>query len=122
MVDAERAGAVGALSRQLQAISGIGWTNVQTPVRQGFEAMEATAQQLAEQLAASREDVRRLEARLVGMEDMVRVLFGLVAGLKTMGSNRMGLKVCTLQRYVYSKSTGPADSGELPRPNGCLEF
>eukprot|EP00752_Nemacystus_decipiens_P003626 g3342.t2 len=71
MVDCEKMGAVGALSRQLQAISGSGWTNVQTPVRQGFEAVEATAHGLAEQLAASREDVRRLEARLVGMEDML---------------------------------------------------
>lgn len=73
MVDAENAGAVGALTRQLQAISGSGWTNVQAPVRQGFEAVQATASGLAEQLAVSREDVRRLEARLVGMEDMVRV-------------------------------------------------
>lgn len=74
MVDAEKTGAfVGALTRQLQAISGSGWTNVQTPVRQGFEAVEATAAGLAEQLAASREDLRRLEARLVGIEDMVRV-------------------------------------------------
>lgn len=71
-MDAEETGAVGALTRQLQAMSGSGWTNVQTPVRQGFEAVEATAAGLAEQLAASREDVRRLEARLVGMEDMVR--------------------------------------------------
>lgn len=81
MVDSEKAGAVGSLSRQLQAISGSGWTNVQTPVRQGFEAVEATAHGLAEQLAASREDVRRLEARLVGMEEMVRVLFVVVAGM-----------------------------------------
>lgn len=83
MVESEKAGAVGALSRQLQAISGSGWTNVQTPVRQGFEAVEATAQGLAEQLAGSREDVRRLEARLVGMEDMVCIVFLVAAEPKS---------------------------------------
>lgn len=71
MMDSEKLPAVGALSRQLQALSGSGWTNVQTPVRQGFEAVEATAHGLADQLAASRSELRRLEARLVGMEDMV---------------------------------------------------
>lgn len=60
------------LSRQLQAISAGGWANIQTPVREGFEAVEITTNGLAEQLSASREDVRRLEARLVGMEEMVR--------------------------------------------------
>ncbi|CAM9506680.1 unnamed protein product [Ectocarpus sp. 4 AP-2014] len=71
MMDSEKLPAVGALSRQLQALSGSGWTNVQTPVRQGFEAVEATAHGLADQLAASRSELRRLEARLVGMEDML---------------------------------------------------
>ncbi len=81
MVDSAKTGAVSALSRQLQAISGSGWTNVQSPVRQGFEAVEATAHGLAEQLAASKNDVRRLEARLLGMEDMVCVCFiGVVTG------------------------------------------
>lgn len=61
-----------ALSRQLQAISAGGWANIQTPVREGFEAVEITTNGLAEQLSASREDVRRLEERLVGMEEMVR--------------------------------------------------
>ncbi|CAM9300985.1 unnamed protein product [Ectocarpus sp. 12 AP-2014] len=70
-MDSEKLPAVGALSRQLQALSGSGWTNVQTPVRQGFEAVEATAHGLADQLAASRSELRRLEARLVGMEDML---------------------------------------------------
>lgn len=62
------------LSRQLQAISAGGWANIQTPVREGFEAAEITTNGLAEQLSASREDVRRLEARLVGMEEMVRFM------------------------------------------------
>ncbi|CAB1116935.1 unnamed protein product [Ectocarpus sp. CCAP 1310/34] len=71
MMASDKLPAVGALSRQLQALSGSGWTNVQTPVRQGFEAVEATAHGLADQLAASRSELRRLEARLVGMEDML---------------------------------------------------
>ena len=71
MADSERMGAAGALTRKLQAISGSGWTNVQTPVREGFEAVEATVAGLAAQLTSSREDVRRLEARLVSMEDTV---------------------------------------------------
>lgn len=70
-MDSEKLPAVGALSRQLQALSGSGWTNVQAPVRQGFEAVEATAHGLADQLAASTSELKRLEARLVGMEDMV---------------------------------------------------
>ncbi|CAM9900245.1 unnamed protein product, partial [Ectocarpus fasciculatus] len=70
-MDSEKLPAVGALSRQLQALSGSGWTNVQTPVRQGFEAVEATAHGLADQLSASTSELKRLEARLVGMEDML---------------------------------------------------
>lgn len=71
MVDSQTS-SVGALSRRLQAISACGWANIQTPVRESFEAVEATANGLAEQLEASRDDVRRLEARLAGMEEMVR--------------------------------------------------
>ncbi|CAM9739027.1 unnamed protein product [Ectocarpus sp. 12 AP-2014] len=70
-MDSEKLPTVGALSRQLQALSGSGWTNVQTPVRQGFEAVEATAHGLADQLAVSRSELGRLEARLVGIEDML---------------------------------------------------
>lgn len=65
---------VGALSRCLQAISESGWANIQTPVRDGFEAVQTTANGLRAELASSREEVKRLEARLAGMEDAVRVL------------------------------------------------
>lgn len=68
-----QASLVGTLSRQLQATSAGGWANIQTPVREGFEAVEITTNVLAEELSASREDVRQLEARLVGMEEMVSV-------------------------------------------------
>eukprot|EP00904_Undaria_pinnatifida_P008327 jgi/Undpi1/4624/HiC_scaffold_18.g07978.m1 len=66
-----QASLVGTLSRQLQATSAGGWANIQTPVREGFEAVEITTNVLAEELSASREDVRQLEARLVGMEEML---------------------------------------------------
>lgn len=72
MVDSDKLPAVEALARQLQAVSASGWMNVQTPVRQGLEAVVTTANELAEQLAASRGDTKRLEARLEGMEEMVR--------------------------------------------------
>ena len=108
MVDSEKAGAIGALSRQLQAISGSGWTNVQTPVRQGFEAVEATAHGLAEQLAASREDVRRLEARLVGMEDMVGILLLVVAaGQSICGMRDRGWRMCTSCSVSVQFQEGP---------------
>lgn len=105
MVDAEKPGAVGALSRRLQAISGGGWTNVQTPVRQGFEAVEATTQGLAEQLAASREDVRRLEARLVGMEEMVRTERVIIAE-PNIWSYEVENDECA--RYTLTLRTAPA--------------
>lgn len=71
MVDS-RSSLVDALSRRLQDTSASGWANIQTPVREGFQAVEATTKALADQLAASREDVVRLEARLAGMEELVR--------------------------------------------------
>lgn len=46
--------------------------NVQTPVRQCLEAVVTTANELLAQLAASRGETKRLEARLEGMEEMVR--------------------------------------------------
>lgn len=74
MVDAQSGPCVSAttLSRRLQAISAGGWANIQAPVREGFEAVQVTTGDLAEQLAASRSDFRRLEERLAGMEETVR--------------------------------------------------
>lgn len=62
----------GSLSRWLQSISANGWANIQRPVRQGFEAMVSTAEALAMESTTSREHLKSLEARIVGMEDMVR--------------------------------------------------
>ncbi|CAN0012370.1 unnamed protein product [Scytosiphon promiscuus] len=71
MVDSDKSPTIKTLSRQLPALSASGWMNVQAPVRQGLEAVVTTANELAEQLAASRGETKRLEARLEGIEDML---------------------------------------------------